>query len=169
VRETEVALAGGGTAWLVGIVAYAASLMAKERLDALLALLYNAPVAFLFLVLLTHMGVRAAHLGFTRFVRVFGGTLALWAVGAVILYLRLVAKTIEVSGHMVWLPLLTVQTWLQGFPSWVVILGVLSTVGALYLKLAVFQGPSGVPGLVAGALLAGTLLLCTRLWGATMP
>ena len=170
-RETSTALAVGGTMWLFVISVYWAALMARGRSDLAIALLYNAPVAFLFLVLLAHMAIRALRLGVTSFLRLFGGTLLIWVVGAIILYLRLVSKSLEVSGHLAWLPLLTVQSWLHGFPSWVVALGVLSIASALYLKLAVFQGPSGIPGLVAGVLLAGTMVLLDRgrIWAEPVP
>jgi hypothetical protein len=62
----------------------------------------------------------------------------------------------------VWLPLLTVQAWVLGLPSWFVTLGVAAFASAAYLKFAVFQGPSGGPGLVVGLVLAMALAYTTR-------
>ena len=58
---------------------------------------------------------------------------------------------------MVWLPLLTIQAWVYGFPTWFVLTGVLSILWALGLKLLVFGGPSGIPGTIVGVVLAAAL------------
>jgi hypothetical protein len=162
VRDTSLALLIGGIAWLMGVGAYAGALVLRSRADAATALLYNAPIAFVFLVLLAHLAVQAYRVGFTRFARAELWTLLIWALGGVVLYLRLVARSLEVSGHMAWLPLLTVQSVLSGFPVWFSIFAGLATVGALYMKIEQFRGPSGLPGAVVGLMLALALVLASR-------
>lgn len=83
----------------------------------------------------------------------------MWATGFWILYLRLISKTLEVSGHLAWLPLLTAQARLLGFPLWVVGVGIGATLSTAYLKFAVFQGPSGRPGILVGLILMTALLV----------
>jgi hypothetical protein len=166
VRDTRLALLIGGVAWLVCIGAYASALVLKSRSDATTVLLYNGPIAFVFLVLVAHLGVQAYRLGFTAFARTSQWTLLIWFVGFVVLYLRLVAKSLEVSGHLAWLPLLTAQSMLSGFPPWFSIFAGLATLGALYMKVALFRGPSGVPGAVVGLVLALALVLVSRRQGS---
>jgi hypothetical protein len=96
------------------------------------------------------------------FVRQHSTTVIVWAVGLGVLYLRLVSKSLEVSGHLTWLPLLTVQAWLLGLPMWIGLLGLAALGSAAYLKFAVFQGPSGGPGLVVGLVLSTVLALAAR-------
>jgi hypothetical protein len=138
---------------------YGAGLIVKGREDMPRALSYNAPIAFLFLVLAADLALLVST---RKSVRADLWTLAIWALAFVLLFLRLGAKTLEVSGHMVWLPLLTAQSWLYGFPRWFVCVGVLSTLWALGLKILVFGGPSGVPGTIVGALLAVGLVAAHR-------
>jgi hypothetical protein len=166
VKDTSIALVIGGAAWLVCIGAYLGARVLRGRPDAPTALLYNAPIAFVFLVLLAHLGVEAYRLGFTRFIRVRLWTLLVWLAGAVVLYFRLVAKSLEVSGHMAWLPLLTVQSMVSGFPVWFSTFAGFATITALYMKLAMFRGPSGLPGLVVGLMLAFALVVAARRQGS---
>ena len=156
--EARRALALGGLAWLVLMCAYALALVVKGRPDAATAFAYNAPIAFVFLVVVARMLLDGVRSGLAGFLRAHGGTLVVWTIGFAVLYFRLIAKNVEISGHMAWLPLLTTQAWLAGFPAWFIIVGVLSTVEALYLKLTVFGGPSGIPGTVVGLVLAATLV-----------
>jgi hypothetical protein len=67
---------------------------------------------------------------------------------------------------MAWLPLLTAQSVLSGFPPWFSIFAGSATLGALYMKVAVFRGPSGVPGAVVGLMLALVLVLASRRQGS---
>ena len=162
-RETRLALTLGGAAWLAFVAAYALALMVRARSDVPVALLYNTPIAFLFLVSLAYLVVQGARVGLTPMLRAHVVTIALWSAGLLLLYLRLALKTVEVSGHLAWLPMLTAQLWLWRFPGWVIGFGLLSTLVALYMKLAVFGGPSGVPGLLAGLVLATTLVALSRM------
>lgn len=149
----------GGVAATVLMAAYAAGLVIKGRGDVLRALSYNAPIAFLFLVLATDLALRLLT---WAWVKTDVWTALIWGVAGVLLFLRLGTKTIEVSGHMVWLPLLTTQAWLYGFPRWFMVTGVASLLWALGLKLFVFGGPSGVPGTLVGIALAAVLLFLHR-------
>lgn len=128
----------------------------------LTAMAYNGPIAFIFLTLAFDLLLRAWRLGVPAFLCAHRTTLILWALAAAVLYLRLVGKSIEVSGHIAWLPLLTVQAWLHGLPRWFLVFSILSTGVAFYLKLAVFRGPSGIPGAVVGSILAVALLSASR-------
>ena len=114
----------------------------------------------------TTFGYISFRLGVSSFLRVHIWALVIWAAGFTILYLRLVSKTLEVSGHLVWLPLLTAQAWMLGFPVWVVAVGIAATASAAYLKCAVFQGPSGGPGLLVGLALMTALLVMGAREGA---
>jgi len=145
----------GGVASAVVVAAYAIGLVVKSREDVLRALSYNAPIAFLFLVLAADLAVIVLT---RRCARHDLWTLLIWALAFVLLFLRLGTRTLEVSGHMVWLPMLTTQAWLYGFPRWFVCVGVLSTLWALGLKILVFGGSSGVPGTIVGAMLAVALV-----------
>ena len=156
------ALAIGGSAWLLGAIAYLAALIRQRPEDAPVAFLYNAPIAFVFLVLLTFMALEVIRLGVPTFLREQGAVVALWIAGGVILYLRLISESIEISGHMAWLPLLAVQLWVFRFPTWVIVIGAAATASAIYLKFALFRGPSGVPGIIAGVIFAAALVVLTR-------
>jgi hypothetical protein len=150
VSERSLGLAIGSVAWAGVCLAYTARLLAKGRSDVARALVYNLPIAFLFLVVASTLAVRALRLGLFEFLRSDGVAVILWLLGLGVLYLRLVSKGLEVSGHLAWLPMLTVQSWMLGLPGWLVGVGIGATASAAYLKFAVFQGPSGGPGLAVG-------------------
>ena len=158
-NDKLLALIGGTILWEILALMYVNELLASGRPDMGLALAYNLPVFFLFLVVASALAIRLGRLGPSRFVRTHFAALLIWGIGLLVLYLRLVAKTVEISGHLAWLPLLTVQTWVLGLPSWVGAVGVAATLSAAYLKFAVFQGPSGAPGLMVGLVLAGALAI----------
>ena len=142
------------------ISVYAVGLITRGNDKVLTGLAYNAPIALLFLVLGTEIIVHIAQGGIGG-IRERAPILLLWLAGFAVLYLRL-AKRIEVSGHMAWLPLLTAQAWLVGFPRWFTAFAAASTVLTVFLKFVVFRGPSGVPGIVVGMTLAMALLLVER-------
>ena len=160
--RTKLPLALGGMAWIVVVCFYAVGLATRGRADIFTALAYNAPIALFFLVLAAEFVVHVFHVGLPAGVRDRGPLLAIWLIGFVVLYLRLAAKSVEISGHLTWLPVLTAQSWALGFPAWFTGLGVLSTLTALGLKLVVFRGPSGIPGILVGMLLAMALLVLSR-------
>ena len=160
--DSRLGVLVGSIAWVGIAAAYASGLAVKGRPDMVRALLYNLPIAFLFLVVCACLLVRAVRLGPAQFLKLHGATVVVWVVGLAVLYLRLVSKSLEVSGHLAWLPVLTVQSWLLGLPLWISVLGVAATASAAYLKFAVFQGPSGGPGLIVGLVLAMGLAISSR-------
>lgn len=157
--DRDRALAIGAAAWTGLMGLYAAALFLTGRTDVVRALAYNAPIAFLFLVIVARLAIESVRLDPGPFIRANTGAFAVWAIGFVVLYLRLVSKTLEVSGHMVWLPLLTAHAWVLGLPMWVLGVGIAATLSTAYLKFAVFQGPSGGPGLLVGLVLMMALLV----------
>jgi hypothetical protein len=161
-KDSSLALAIGSIVTVALGVIYGVGLVAKGRPDAVRALLYNLPIAFVFLVIGTCLTIRVIRMGLPRFLTREAGSVLLWIVGFGVLYLRLVSKELEVSGHLAWLPMLTVQAWLLGLPGWFVAVGVGATASAAYLKFMVFQGPSGGPGLAIGVALAGAIYLASR-------
>jgi len=162
VKESTLSLWLGAALWTFVMATYGIGLMTKGRAGAATSFLYNAPVAFLFSVLCVYLLLQVGRLGVFDFGRSYGGTVLVWFAGLCVLYLRLVSRSLEVSGHLAWLPMLTLQAWLLGFPIWLVATGGGATLLAAYMKFAVFRGPSGVPGLITGALLAGSLFLLQR-------
>jgi hypothetical protein len=161
VTDRTMALAIGGLTWGGVMVLYASALLLKGRPIGN-ALAYNAPVALLFLVMSAWLAIRAYRLGVAAFVRSNAWLSGIWAFGFLILYLRLVSKNLEVSGHLAWLPFLTAQAWMLGFPLWLVGVGIAATLSAAYLKFAVFQGSSGGPGLLVGLVLMIAMLVMGR-------
>ena len=141
------------------LVVYTLLLITGGRNDVLRALLYNGPIAFVFLVLLSELVVIARHRTVTSFIRSHAITLLAWSLAATLLALRLGPTGLEISGHMTWAPLLAADAWIRGFPAWFVSIAMLGGFAAAYLKFAVFGGPSGGPGLVAGGVLAALLVL----------
>lgn len=160
--RTSVSLALGGAAWMLIMMVYAIGMILWDREGLMTGLVYNAPIALLFLVLAAEVAICFINQGVRRTLAERGPMVALWLVGLVLLFLRLGTPRIEVSGHMVWLPMLTVQSLLLRFPAWLTGVGVAGTLIAAWLKFAVFRGPSGVPGLLVGTTLALLLVILSR-------
>ena len=157
----RTALMVGSALSLTLLVGYTLLLMGAGRNDMARALLYNGPIAFVFLVLLAELVVLARHRTVTAVIRSHAITLIAWSLAATLLALRLGPTRLEISGHMTWAPLLVADAWIRGFPAWFVTVAMLGALAAAYLKFAVFGGPSGGPGLVAGGILAGVLVLAS--------
>lgn len=155
----RAALTIGSALSVTLLVVYTLLLVAGGRNDVLRSLLYNGPIAFVFLVLLSELIVLARHRTVAAVIRSHAITLLAWSLAATMLALRLGPTRLEISGHMTWAPLLAADAWIRGFPAWFVSVAVLGALAAAYLKFAVFAGPSGGPGLVAGGVLAGLLVL----------
>jgi len=160
--RTRVSLAFGGAAWIVVMAVYAVGLIIQGRENVAIGLAYNAPIALLFLVLAAEIAIYLVLNGMRRTLADRGPMLALWLFGFLVLFLRLVTPRIEVSGHMTWLPMLSAQSFVLRFPSWLTAFGIAGTLFAAWLKFAVFRGPSGAPGLVVGISLALVLLIVSR-------
>ncbi len=123
-------------------------------LEHLRLLAYNLPMFFIFVVLAADLLWRAWRLGLGSFLAEHGGTVLAWAIGFVILYCRLVEKSLVASGHMSWLPMLTVQAYLYDFPKWFVGFSAAFTLLCLLLKLTVMGARSGIEGTAIGLVLA---------------
>jgi hypothetical protein len=145
------------------LVPYTGALLLSGRPNVIRQLVYNAPIAFVFLVLSAEFVLIGRRDGWRRFVRANAPTLVVWLIAAFLLVLRFAPTKIELSGHTVWLPMLTVDAWSRGFPVWFPVGAGTATLIALYLKTAVFGGPSGVRGMIVGIILGAVLLLWKRL------
>ena len=161
-RDVRLAVVLGGVGAGVVLGAYIFGLLLHGRSDVPRAVAYNGPIAVLFLMIGSYLAVRLIRLGLLGFMRAHAAELVLWVLGIGLLYLRLGRRSVEVSGHLAWLPLPTAQSWAYGFPRVVVAVGIAATLTACYLKFAVFRGPSGAPGALAGVCLAGGFLLSRR-------
>ena len=126
------------------------------------SVLYNVPISLVFSGLFVHCAYSGCLLGPRRFAHAYGPLVLVWTVGAVVLVLRLVTKTIDVSGHMAWLVMMGVQCLVQHLPLWFTVS--VWAVGAqvLVLKLFVLGGHSGQTGLVVGGLLGAAVGAAAR-------
>jgi len=163
VPTQRTALIIGSALCLALLPVYSFALIRRDRTDVLTALGYNGPIAFVFLVLVSDLIVLARYHTATAVIRSHAVTLIAWSIAATLLLLRLGPSRMEISGHMTWAPLLATDAWIRGFPAWFVAVAMLGAAAAVYLKLAVFGGPSGWPGLVAGGILVGILVSCSTM------
>ena len=157
----RTALLVGSALSLTLLIVYTLLLIRRDRTDVLRSLVYNGPIAFVLLVLVSDLVVDARHGTPSAVVRsqcchtdrvVDSG----YSAGA-----STWSSRIEISGHMTWAPLLAADAWIREFPAWFVTVAMLGAVAAAYLKLGGFGGPSGWLGLVAGAVLVGVLVCCS--------
>src|SRR5512145_2875011 len=95
----------GSAAWLLLVVA----LLLRGRSLPWFSLSYNIPITLAFGAMATHAMAAALRLGPRRFVATHAGMITAWTLGALVLYLRLVDRSIDVSGHMSWGVLLCAQ------------------------------------------------------------
>jgi len=123
---------------------------------------YNVPILLAFLTLGAEILFSAWRLPRVAFLTRYRAILAVWAVGAALLYLRLVTRSIDVSGHAAWSVLMLAHAAALEAPVWLLagLLVVLAQVIAL--KWLVLGGDSGAYGLLAGLLLALGLWLLRR-------
>jgi len=117
-------------------------------------LAYNLPICVIFAVVAGTMLQRLLRMGPARFARADGGAVVAWTFGAIALYLRLVAPAIAASGHLVWLPMLTLQARHYHLPRWFVWGAAGFTLICLVLKFTVMSVRSGVEGIAIGLPLA---------------
>ena len=122
-------------------------------------LAYNVPITLAFGALALDMLVRVVVLGWARFAREHGVLTLVWATGGVILVLRLVTKSIDVSGHMTWALLMGIQCIVERAPRWFTIFVWAIVVQVLFLKAFVLGGQSGIWGTLAGLVLGGILIV----------
>ncbi len=124
---------------------------------------YNVPITTAFGAMTLQLAASILRLPPSTFLARHLGILLAWLLGGLLLWFRLVAKSIDVSGHMAWAILLGVQCHVLRLPIWFTILvwGVAAQV--LVLKLLVLGGSSGQSGLLVGVVLGGTLWVVNRL------
>ena len=123
---------------------------------------YNLPITLAFAGLVTHVVLSAVALGRPRAISAYGPIALVWCGGAVLLFLRLVTKSIDVSGHMTWAILMGVHCLVERLPAWFTSFVWLIAIQVLLLKLLVLGGQSGQYGLLAGGVLGVTLWFVTR-------
>ena len=128
---------------------------------------YNLPISLAFAALCAHMAVSALALGRRRAIAAYGPIALVWCAGAALLFMRLVTKSIDVSGHMSWAMLMGVQCFVERLPRWFTAFVWLIAAHVLFLKLFVLGGYSGQYGLLAGAILGATLWFSTRHYWAS--
>ena len=145
-------------AWVVLVTV----LIFRHRPIPWFSLAYNIPITLLFAGLVLHLVWVGIRLGWTRFIAAFAPLGVVWVVGAVLLFLRLGMKSIDVSGHMAWSLMMGVQCVVQRLPVWFTAAVWAVAVQVLLLKLLVLGGHSGQKGIAVGALLGGAVWIATR-------
>jgi hypothetical protein len=80
-----------------------------------------------------------------------------------VLFLRLITRSIDVSGHMTWAILMATQCLIGRAPRWFTALALGVVVQVLLLKVFVLGGQSGLWGILVGGLLSAALIVLTRL------
>jgi hypothetical protein len=128
---------------------------------------YNLPISLAFAALCAHMALSALTLGRREAIAAYGPIALVWCAGAALLFMRLVTKSIDVSGHMSWAILMGVQCFVERLPRWFTAFVWLIAAHVPFLKLFVLGGYSGQYGLLAGGILGATLWLGTRHYWAT--
>ena len=162
-----------GARLLVGITLAAAAWAlllalshARARRVPWFTISYNLPITLAFAGLVSHGVLSAIRLGKQRAISAYGPIALVWCAGAVLLFLRLVTKSIDVSGHMSWAILMGVQCLVERLPFWFTCSVWVMALHVLFLKLFVLGGQSGQNGLLAGGVLGATLWLGTRSYWA---
>jgi hypothetical protein len=167
VNQSSRLLVGILLAAVAWVLLLSASLV-RERAVPWFSISYNCPITLAFAGLLSNMLLSAMALGRERAISAYGPIALVWCGGAVLLFLRLVTKSIDVSGHMSWAILMGVQCLVERLPRWFTSFVWLMAVHVFLLKLFVLGGQSGQNGLLVGGVLGATLWLSTRrYWGAS--
>lgn len=152
-----------GCAWLVFI----AVSDAKGRSLPWFSVSYNLPITLAFSGLAAHSVLTALALPRESATKAYGPIALVWCAGGVLLFLRLVTKSIDVSGHMSWAILMAVQCAVERLPMWFTAFVWLVAAHVLFLKVFVLGGQSGQYGVLAGGVLGASLWVATRhYWGS---
>jgi hypothetical protein len=154
-----VGMACAALAWLCLL----ATLVAWGREVPWFTVSYNVPITVAFAALVSHMAMSAYGLDTRAAIRRYGPIGTVWLAGGLLLFLRLVTKSIDVSGHMSWAILMGAQCFIERLPGWFTLFVTAVGVHVLLLKLLVLGGNSGQYGVLAGCGLAAML------WAATRP
>jgi hypothetical protein len=154
-RALVLGMALVAAAWVVLLLAA----VARGRGIPPFSLAYNVPITLAFGALALDIIVRIVGLGWARFAREHAALAIVWAIGAVVLALRLVAKSIDVSGHMAWSLLMGVQCIVECAPRWFTLFVWAVVAQILLLNAFVLGGQSGLWGALTGLALGGILIL----------
>ena len=163
-RRLAASVLLGVASALIIWAAYVATLLRHGRRDLAMALAWNGPISLVFLVLAWDAVLGAFVLPFRAFLRTYGAVMLVWSVGFLLLYLRLVLKSVDISGHMAWCVVMLTQTIVLGMPRWFTVVAALVLFEVAYFKFAILGGPSGTSGLVVGLGLATLLAVLSRRW-----
>jgi hypothetical protein len=147
---------------LVAWVAVLAMAAVRGRSVPWFSIGYNLPITLAFGAFATNLVVVAFTLGGRRFLSLHGPVILVWSLGAMVLFLRLVTKSIDVSGHMAWAVLMSVQCVVENMPRWFTAFVWCIAVQILLLKAFVLGGRSGAWGLLAGVVLS--VVLAGAVW-----
>jgi len=101
---------------------------------------YNVPISVAFAALCAHLALSAIALGPRRAIAAYAPIALVWTAGAALLFMRLVTKSIDVSGHMSWAILMGVQCFVERLPLWFTTFVWLIAAHVLFLKLFVLGG-----------------------------
>jgi hypothetical protein len=151
-------IALAGVAWL-GLLLF---LVFRRGQFPWFSIAYNAPITLVFAGLVMHIEWTGIRLGWSQFARSHSPLGIVWLIGTAILFLRLVTKSIDVSGHMVWAIMMGVQCIVQRLPLWFTAAVWAVFLQVLLLKLFVLGGHSGQKGVAVGAVLGVAVWLATR-------
>ncbi len=125
-----------------------------------MGLLYNVPISFPFFVLCWDMIFSFRDVTFLEGLRSNAAYMVVWIVGLSVLYLRLVTRTVTISGHMTWLMVMPVYSYLRKLPISFTLFILLITAQAGYFNFAIFpSNRSGFCGVYFGFLLSCLLVV----------
>lgn len=138
---------GWAMVWGIGLVAVRSS--ASGNVGPVM-LAYNLPITWLFCIMGAELLLATRKEGLKLWP--FG---VIWFAGLVLLYFRLIAKTLDVSGHMTWLSIMVVHSLLRRFPKWFTVVVVCFYIEAAVLNFGLFGSKSSAPaGMAVGAVMA---------------
>jgi hypothetical protein len=123
---------------------------------------YNVPITLVFAGLVVHMVWTGTRLERSQIIASYAPLGVVWLIGGVVLFLRLVTQSIDVSGHMVWSVMMGVQCSVHRLPFWFTASAWAVVLQVLLLKLFVIGGHSGQKGIVIGILLGVAVWFTTR-------
>jgi hypothetical protein len=123
---------------------------------------YNVPITLVFAGLVVQMVWTGTRLERSQIISSYAPLGMVWLIGGAVLFFRLVTKSIDVSGHMVWSVMMGVQCIVQRLPFWFTVAAWAVVLQVLLLKLFVIGGHSGQKGIVVGVLLGVAVWLAAR-------
>jgi hypothetical protein len=125
-----------------------------------MGLLYNIPISFAFFVLCWDMLLSFLHVSFLEGLKSNMPYLVVWTVGLGVLYFRLFAGTVNISGHMTWLIVMPVHGYLRKLPTCFILMILLITIKAAYFNFILFaSSESGIYGVCSGLCLSFVLVV----------